>query len=573
MAGACGDDIDPSDDDGSALHSLTVLDPPGESIGLAFHGEMTLRVRYDDPDGRPMASAPISFELVTSASEATGGATVSASQVATDSRGVAEVDLVVGAERVNFRVQAVAANAPPALFYIAVSEGGFTDLTAVPVHAGFRAGASFGRVDVRLYRGAELACAALDIDAPPTSVLPPRALAGFGGSVTYVNVGAGESYTLVAWASVDVDGPRLAAGCIELGGGQVRAGQTTRLPLPVTDRLPAVPAGLAIESSFDASPLAELMAAVPDVWTRLACPLGRAQLVIDCALDAEAPDGALDCAANGTSQLVVDANARRGRLDANGCRPRAAGGQPTLDALVEEIIGPPWPSGRSLADLLDARLAPLRSFRLDSQLDAGSGAAAFGHRLNRIATAGPSGTFALDLVASTRPIIRQLAPISVDLLRGRLAIGAHRFTLDYGRFARAAFAELGLAAGGLADRADDLGSALYESVALAGQTGCTALSARLCGAIGYPASCLAASCAAAASELDRLFDAGWLLLDGEGRDFALRGSAPLADADGDLVLDNPGQGGEGGTWSGELILSTGDTAAVIGSFSATPAEP
>jgi hypothetical protein len=562
-AAGCGDDLRPVADGGSELSSLSVMDPPGESIGLPFHGTAELRVAYLDPEGNPIEGGLVTFELVTSASEASGGSTLSASQAGTDADGAAGVELVAGAERVNFRVQASAASAPPALFYIAVSEGGFADLTAVPDHVGFRADGLFGSVEVRLYRAAELGCAGLDIDEPPESVFPQRALPGFGESIDYRNVGAGEPYTLVAWAGEEADGARLAAGCAELGADQVRPGGAIRLPLPVADRVPAVSA-LTIESTFDASSLAGALAAAgPTVWDALDCPLGRAQLLLDCTLDAQAPDGALDCQVGGSSPLVDDAQARRGPLDAEGCRPETDGGQASLDAALEAELGPPWPAGAALAALLDARRAPLRSFRLTSRLEAEPGA--LGHRLDRIAV-GSGADGALDLVASDRPVVHQVVPIALDLAGGRIALAEHRFTVDYGRFARVAFAELGLAPAGLTGRADDLGSALYESVAVGAQTGCTAFSGLVCGDLGRAAGCLGAACGAGRLQLDLLLDRDWLLLDGDGADLVLAGSISIEDADADLVLDQPS-----GSWTGQLLLSTGEPAPITGAFGGDPA--
>jgi hypothetical protein len=571
VAGACGDDLRPDLDGGSGASALEVLDPPGESIGLPYHGEAELRVLYRDPYGSPVAGAPVSFELVTSASEATGGAAMSDGSAVTDGDGIAGVVLVSGAERVHFRVKASAPGAPPALFYVAVSEGGFTDLRAAPQHAGFRADGELRSIEVRLYQSAALRCADLDIDQPPESVFPPRGLTGFGPEVAFRNVSAGEPYTLIAWAAAAAGGARLAAGCAELGADQVRSGGATRLPLPLLDRPPALPGRLEVESTFDATPLGDAVAAAgPDAWAALDCPLGRAQLLLDCALDAAAPDGDLDCVVHGGSALVGDVQARRGAVDAAGCRAAAVGPAPSLDAALEERLGPPWPSGGGLRALLEARRAPLLSFRLTSRLEPGAGA--LGHRLAALAVSAGGVTAELDLVSSDRPVVRQVAPVSIDPSAGRLSVGAHRFTLDYGRFARGAFAELGLAPAGLDDRAEDLGAALYESVGLGSDGGCAAFSGAVCGAVGRAAGCLTAACGAAAGALDRLLDRPWLLLDGAGYDFALTGSAPLRDADGDLVLDPIAAGGRG-SWSGQLVLSSGDSAALTGAFSAAPSAP
>lgn len=560
----CGDDLrPPPGDDAPQQSSLELLDPPGESIGLPFHGQVALRVLYRDPDGEPIADAPVAFAPVASASESTGGSTISDSIVLTGEDGVAEVQLVAGAEQVNFRVQASALDAAPGLFYVAVSEGGFTDLAAVPEHVGFRA--DLTRVEVRLYRIDELACADLDIDAPPDSVFPPRSFDAFGGVARYRNVTAGEGFALVAWGAAEPDGTPLAAGCVELGAAQVRPGRPLSLPLPVLDRAPALPDSLDLVSDFDATPLVQ----PGDVWAALDCPHGRAQLLIDCTLDAQAPDGALDCQVGGASALVADVEAMRGMPDAAGCRPSdRAGGGPSIDAILDQAIAAPWPVGDELAAFLAARRASVQAFRLTSRLESSAGGASVHHRLGELSVSSGAGLYAVDLVTSDRTVVRQVAPVAVDPAAGYLVIDAHAFTLDYGRFARAAFARLGLEPAGLDDRADQLGTALVQSVDAGGTSGCPGLSEIVCGAVGRPATCLSPSCQAARPALDDLLTAWWRALEGTGFDFTLSGAASLADADpdADLTIDAL----PSGTWTAALRLSSGATAELAGAFATAP---
>ncbi|HLU65208.1 MAG TPA: hypothetical protein VKZ63_02995 [Kofleriaceae bacterium] len=567
LAAACGDDGQgPATPDAGALSSLAVLDPPGESIGLPFHGEATLRVLYLDPAGRAIPDAPVAFSLVTSASEATGGSTIAASEVFTDALGLAEVQLVAGAEQVNFRVQASAADAPPALFYIAVSEGGFADLAVEPQHLGFRDPQGLGRVEVRLYRAEELRCAELDADAPPASVFPPRATDGFAGAVEYRNVTAGDAFTLVGWASAAEGAPPVSAGCVELGAAQVRPGRALHLPLPVRDRAPRLPAAVDIESTFDAtSLLAGDLGAGP--WTALDCPLGRAQLLIDCALDAQAPDGELDCEVGGTSALVADVQAARGARDAAGCRPATLpGGGATADALLAAALGPPWPAGAALSELLAARRAPLTSFSLSSRLESPGGGAPVYHRLGHLSVSSAAGSFSMDLIDSARPVVRAVAPAAIDPATGAIAVGVHAFTLDYGRFARAAFVALGLAPAGLDDRAGELGRALYESASSGPLSGCAAFSAIVCGAAGRAAACLSDECGAAGPALDGLFDVWWQVLDPSGMDVTLSGAAAIADDDADLNVEKLGAG-EAGSWSAQLAREGAAAVPLTGSWS------
>lgn len=566
-AGGCGDNLAPrSVDGGSEQSSLVVLDPPGESIGLDFHARATLSVRYVGPDGGPIAGAPVGFSLVTSASEATGGSTVSDTEVATDDDGVAGVDLVAGGERVNFRVQATAPGAPPALFYVTVSQGGFTDLVVTPAHVGYRAEAALGAVEVRLYRGAAAGCDDLSADDPPESVFPPRSLPGFGGEAVFRNVAAGEPYSLLAWAALSPGGRPIAQGCVELGPDQLRAAGQARLPLPVVDRSPELAGRIAIESVLDMTPLAGAIAAAgPDPWVSLACPLGPAQLVIDCALDAAAPDGALDCEATGDSPLAAEVQALRGLPDADGCRPGSLGPADSLDARVAAALAPPWSDPDLVAGLVAARRAPLEAVALRSSLEPLTGGAGVVHRLERLAVETARGAASVDLVASNRPIVRQVAPAAVTA-SGQLVVDRHGFTADYGRFAQGVFAELGLLPAGLAGQDGALGQSLHGAVTDEDGAGCPALSRRVCGEIARAGGCLAEACAEGSAALDSLLEAWWQLFDGPGLDLSLAGSAALADPDGDLELDGLGQEGEPGAWNARLRLSTGQNVALDGTW-------
>lgn len=558
----CGDDLrPPPDGEGPRQSSLEILDPPGESIGLPFHGQAALRVLYRDPDGVPIAEAPVAFAPLASATESTGGSTISDTIVLTDGDGIAEVALLAGAEQVNFRVQASALDAAPVLFYIAVSEGGFTDLTAIPEHVGVRD--DLVQVEVRLYRTGELRCADLDVDAAPDSVFPPRSLEGFGGAARYRNVTAGEGFSVVAWGTAEPDGRPLAAGCVELDAAQVRPARPLAFPLPVTDRAPALPASLELTSAFDATPLVQ----PGDVWAVLDCPNGRAQLLLDCALDAQAPDGVLDCQVGGSSALLDDIEALRGPADPAGCRPAdLPGGGATIDATLDAAIGAPWPVGDALVRFLAARRAPLQGFALTSRLEASEDGREVHHRLGALSVSDGIATHTLDLVASDRAVVRQVAPVTVDPVSGQLAVDAHQFTLDYGRFARAAFTALGLQPAGLGSRGDELGTALVQSVDDGGTTGCGGLSAIVCGAAGRAATCLSAACQTARPILDGLMTDWWRAIEAGGFDFTLSGAAAIADDDADLTIDAL----TAGSWTAALRLSSGADASCPGTFTTVP---
>jgi hypothetical protein len=200
---------------------------------------------------------------------------------------------------------------------------------------------------------------------------------------------------------------------------------------------------------------------------------------------------------------------------------------------------------------------------LTSRLESGAGGAPVHHRLGQLSVEAGALSYALDLPSSDRSIVRQAAPAAVDAAAGRLVLDAHRFTVDYGRFARDAFAALGLGPAGLAGRAGTLGAALYETVDDGAGTGCAAFSRVVCGEAGRLPGCLGAACGAAAGALNLLLDRWWRSLDGDDLDFGLSGAASVADPDADLVIDALADG----QWTAEVVLAPTGTATLTGSWS------
>jgi hypothetical protein len=559
VAAGCDDDGGAAPDAGSGLYALEVLDPPGDSIGLPFAGAETLRVKYLDDGGRPIADAAVGFELVAGATETTAGSTLSASSALTDDGGVARIELRAGSDRARFRVRVTAPGAGPVLFYVAVSDEGFAALEVFPEHRGFRPLTAFAGLELRLYPTAELSCGGFDPDAPAESVLPPRSLPGFGGAAVFPAVMAGDPLTVVVWGVAAQGGRALSLGCAELPGSALPAGQVVVLGLPVDDRLPALPAALAIRSRFDASPLAAATAPTPDPWRVLACPLGAAQLLLDCALDAAAPDDTLDCAPTGTSALVADLAAARGALDAAGCRGSTIAAGPSLEARLTAATGAPW-AGEPLRALVAARAAAVTGFELGSRLTLTGEVA--GHRLEDAAIEHDGERHEVDLLASLRPVL-EADGVAATIDLGVLAVSPHGFTLRHGELARGAFTALGLEPAGLGARGEALGDAMADAVTAGATGGCPAVSQLTCEAVGRLADCLAAACAAAVPALDDRL-AVWLdALDATGLDFLLSGSAVVVDDDLDLVAE-----GFTGVWHAALSLRGGGEVALAGDLDA-----
>ncbi len=583
VTSACGGDDEETADAGPPRSArLVIQPPPGDIVGLPFNDSVTLRVLYETDAGEPIPDGRVQFSiLATGADEDPGGSTLSANQAITDAQGIARVDLHAGAERTHFRIEVDAADAPTTRFYVAVSETGFARLIVTPVHEGWREPETFERIELRLYRAAELRCVGMDIDDLPQPVFPPRTLAEFGGSATYQNVTSGEAYTLVAWTLVADSATPISVGCTDLGAEQVPPGNI-ELPLVLRDRALVLPEVTTLSSTLDLAPLAAAVTStgVDRPWRVLACPTGPGQLLLDCTLDVLAPDTALDCVVHSDDPIVAEVEALRGAADANGCRPAQVGSDPSLDQVLLDGVaeGAAWPIGPDLDTLLQSREDTMISVELTSQLTIDSPSSAR-HRLGSVRLEVNGTPFDLDLSATDRPVLQQ-SQVPIDFASPPvLDVGEHGFTLRYGSLARAAFVAIGLSPRGLGERASHLGAALVESVSDGGASdpGCPSVSAILCGAIESPLDCALEACSIAALHLDTELEAWWTQLNGSGLDFELTGQAPIYDHDDDLLVDDIGRSDDStvtGEWSARFELASGQKVSTSGAFgSVTEAPP
>jgi hypothetical protein len=546
---------------------LTIVSP-GEEVGLSYGSRATLYVRYRDQDGSVIRGAEVRFALEADRpGETTAGATLSATTAITSDAGEAHVELFTGAQDARFRVTVDARGASTVYFFVSVAQGGFARVEIEPAHEGWRPSAELARVEVRLYASAFVSCDALDIDAPPTSAYPPRGLDGFGGAVSFANVSAGQPHTVVAWARTAASDTPVAAGCLPLDSAQLPAGDV-RTSVVVRDRDLALPQALAVSTRFELAAVAAAVdaAGATAAWRVLACPAGPGQLLLDCALDAAVPDGALDCVPGSTDGLVATVAAQRGPVD-GGCRPLAlAGGEASLDARVTEAVAQDWPTGAALLDLLAVRDGVVGALSLDSVLTP-LGPDALVHGLGEARVLAGSATYPLDLAATSRPVLTT-QPVAVTLDGNLLTVAPHGFTLRFAVLAASAFAALGLVPAGLDADPRALGQSLAAAVRdpVAATTGCAALSSLVCTAVGEAASCLDQACTDARPIMDAAL-AAWLdALDGSaaGLDFEVAGTAAVLDADGDLVVDalapaagQPGVPGVPDPWHGRITLAGG----------------
>jgi hypothetical protein len=556
---------------------IDILGTPGEEVGLAYNSRVTLNVRYLRVGGRVIQREPVRFALEADRpGETTAGATLSATTATTDSTGQASVELFSGAQEARFRVSVDARDAATVYFFVSVAQGGFAHLDVEPVHQGWRASEDLARVEVRLYASEFVSCEGLDIDAPPTSAYPPRGLDGFGGPVSFLNVSSRQAHTVVAWAETVAGARPVAVGCLPLDGAQIPTGDV-RTAVVVRDRDLVLPEVLPVSASFDLGAVAAAVdaAGARAAWDVLACPAGPGQLLLDCALDAAVPDGALDCVVNGAGDpdgLLAAVEAQRGEpdpLDAAGCRSGLLpGGELSLDARLTEAVAQAWPTGAASLELRAVQDGVLGTLSLGSALTPlGPGVLAHGLGEARVPV-GDEG-FTLDLPATSRPVLTAM-PVAASLDGNLLKVAPHGFTLRFAALAASAFAALGLAPAGIEGDARVLGQSLVAAVRDPGTdaTECAGLSNLVCTAADADADCLVEACAAAVPALDAAL-AAWLdVLDGStaGLDFELGGTLALLDADGDLVVEGlvpaSGPAGAQDPWRGRMTLVDGQVVEI-----------
>lgn len=561
LAAGCGDDPAPGADAGPPDNELVILGP-GDDVGLSYNERINLRVRYQTELGEWLGGEPVEFALLTTGpGENTAGSVLSATRVITDSQGVAAVDLVAGAADASFRVRVDARDAPTRYFYIEISDGGFARLRITPTHQGWRPLDSFSRVEVRLYRADELTCHFLDIDNRPFSFSPPRSLDAFGGTVEYQSVAAGQALTVVAWAQAAGNTVPVSAGCVDLGA---LPPVPVEMAVTIDDR-PLVADASPVVTTLGLEPVAQALALMDATrpWDVLGCPAGPGQLLLECALDAAAGDGALDCRATGESPLESAVEARRGALGADGCRALVdSGGMPSLDALLTDAAqGEEFPGGGDLAEMLAVRSELLGQWVLSSELTSVA-EDALAHGLTTLEVSTSAGDFALELRASSRPVVVQ-SPVDAAWQGADLSADEHAFTLRAGQFAARALLELALVPAGVSSQADSLGSALAASLRHEGATSCQALSQLVCTDIGQSDTCLMPACSQGAAALDVQMTAWWRALDASDLDFIMGGQMRAHDDDGDRIIEAVGPTPDApAPWSATMILADGSELAL-----------
>ncbi|MES1208098.1 MAG: Ig-like domain-containing protein [Pseudomonadota bacterium] len=544
---------------------------PG-TISLAPNQQGTVKFRLDN-GGVPVAGRTVSF-AITDGDPA--GATLAASSAVTDASGITTVGVRAGlATMFNVEAHVGASSAPVAVI---VHAGDAGTVVVAPLFApSSDAPQQTSSTRVLFYDGKT--CAEIDPDNPPVPFRDPIPLAVGDSTVSIPAVSTGS--TSAVFVEALGPGPTiLAVGCVDVLGTTVQAGGTVEVAVPLVDAVPDPVGSFAVTSTLTFAPPLAAAAVLAARWSDLSdCPLDPAQLWLDCTVDAlvTGPNDPLDCvpatAPGGEGQLGDAIAARRGAWLTDGtgaalaCRgARAAGGGGSLDAVVQGLFGSPTPPALlALPAIATDAAAILGSVRLASTLAVAPatqpGTFAVTHTL-QAALFGPGWTVSVVLAPLGLPVLQAVTSATID--NGALDIGRHGFTLRLGSAARAAFGPLALAPRGFPADVTGFVGALFAQAQQSGASGCDALGATVCGAVGRPTGCLASACVAGLSALAARLDSAFAAADGPDLDLILTGTAPLVAVPGGLRAHYLGvgeiQSSRGAVWTAAVHTAVGSSA-------------
>jgi hypothetical protein len=565
--------------------SGTVLSlvPVADMVQLAPNqaGSVSFRVLNG---GVPAPGRTVSFAIVASDPAAgTRGATLTAPSAVTDAGGVATAGVRAGLATTLFQVQAQI-GAHSAAVSVIVEEGTSGTVLVAPFFTSADTPQKTTKVQILFYDATT--CAAIDPDAPMAPARPPLPLPT-GDQTVAIPAVSTASTSAVFVQAIGLGPTIVAAGCVDVPGSTVLPGATVEVAVPLADANPDPVGTFALTSTLIFSPRLAAAAALAAPWQALsACPLDPAQLWLDCtvdALSAATPGDPLDCVpatAPGAEGPIGDAlMARRGAWLVDGagttltCRSARDGqADESLDALVQGLFGSPTPPAVVALPAIAADAASLLAgVRFTSLLAVAPGSRPGSYLVThtlQAAQLGPGWSVTVPLAALGLPVLQAAASGSVA--GGTLNIARHGFTFRLGSTARAAFGPLALVPRGFpSDAAGFVGTLFGNARRPDGATGCAALDATVCPAIGQSAGCLLAACAAGLNALAASLDDGFAAADGAGVDLTLAGAAPLVAAPGTLRTQRLGTGelqpGAGAAWTAS-VETTLDDATLTAPF-------
>jgi len=444
-----------------------------------------------------------------------------------------------GRELTTFEVRVSAPNASDLSLVVSVNERGeFAMLDVVAQPLGPLVAEGTLRAFLWDQSAAGPSCGDISPYAPPATPRVKHASA----ADAILNFGALEpshGYTLlVTWEET---GSLYAAGCTEIPATALVPGAAIRVLVPIhlTNLRPQGP--YVVKTRL----LVGRLDLITGAFGFAACPLGPADLILDCLLDAFQTSGEdpLDCVPSQedlAQPVAITLSAHRGALLPTGCHDASiipTVQSPSLESVLHNHLASSDPA---LASALAVAVAPdtvsraLAEATLSSELTfeptPSEGHFVARHVLTKLVFLSGQGdaSWKTDLWTLGLPHLVAQDIAARRLATGEVAIAQHKFSLRFGRLARQALGELIFAPLGLPKESSDLVTLLLQAIASDHGSACEALDALLCDAAGLQTGCLP-NCEDALARLPSAFDARFRALDG-GADFMLEGTARLANA-------------------------------------------
>lgn len=561
----CSGPAEPPDPDGTITgpNKLTILSPPGRDIGLVPGESITLKIRYTDHTGDPLANGEILFAM----RGETGGSTLAQPKTVTDQNGIAQMLLMAGYEESFFDVDVTAVSAPSVKYNVAVSDAGFGSLIVYTDYEGMHQPEVLKQIQASLYLGRT--CTELKM-SDPIIAERVRFLESLQDNAVFGFLPLSSSYAVTVVSRSD-EGKKETFGCKEIRENALKPNAYLETIIPMTDLVPnlsdlyEVRSEVVLPSGENGS--GQIMTALRP-WTFIGeCDYGCGESFLDCLQSAlenpETDPEDLTCGNTiPTNELGLKIEDLRGQKVAR-CRSGwTESNSPSLEKELQESVCREESTAKLQALAQTESLALLRftiyslmSFRsigvpgqwvADHVLKTARFYEAFGIPSVDIQSIGAPITIANSILIEkdpSSPMVLLFEEQGFSIKLGRLllqVLNSHYLE-----------APIPSVRSGL-ERLLSANSTDTESA-------CTSIDKIVCSKIQQPEGCLEDACESAMIAWAHKLETGLLSIDPAGKDlFFLGGEVTMMDMNQDLEAEKLGSIDAPGFWDSYLKTSTDD---------------
>jgi hypothetical protein len=516
------------------------------------------RIRFElrDQASQPVPDYALEFSIPSPTGD-TAFAKLGTQRLLTDAQGAAVLEIIVGALASNdrpaeFWVVATCLDAAPARALITVTTNAYS-VEVLPMPAEDLLGATIlSRNRVLFFDNS--ACSNIDLYHVLDNASQARAAeANAGATVLFAGVAASGVHAVVG-LGLDSAGVVRAGGCVDVPGAALPDDVTMRVLLVLDHLFPSLSGSYEVVSDFRLNPAPTGLGTIRSAWQQWSrCPLDPARLWLDCtiaAMDPKAkrcvPDvgsaGPLATrllAGRGTPTTLPSGTTCRAATDSNG--------NPSLDSVVDGLFADRRSQLATLSGF-PAELATLLSeIRLTSRMAFSRTNEANTYRVEHelLTVAFPAISASFGVRTTLALPVTKASAIRATFKGDQVSLPDHGFTLRLGTISRYAFEASSLAVRNARD-SPGLVQAIFGLAqwqdASSTLNGCEALDAVACDQVGQPRKCLLDACRLGMDALAATLADSFAVLDGEGIDFRLQGSAPVIDLNTDGQADALGVG-------------------------------